>query len=234
MRLQLQLVPIPQRCFSARPLRPVASRWRSPTSPPPLQWPLRIVWRRPCSFTIRVGSWDKIVSVSRLKACTEVDATPGSLRCCGQPPGKCLGGPAATKRVLFSDLLVSSPSLSPAPPSNGPGTIFPVIDWFFARPGPAAPSQSPQQWYPHRQKSPPQRLDLWPLLQPADARAQGEPCGDLATPLVDGQTSWVNCTTLVHSLYISCYVFSNKLLLSYLLLCLLLQTRTSTSPSNST
>ncbi len=46
-------------------------------------------------------------------------------------------------------------------------------------------------------------------------------CGELATPLVDGQTSWVYCITLVQSLYISCYVSSNKLVLSYLSLCLL-------------
>jgi hypothetical protein len=36
-------------------------------------------------------------------------------------------------------------------------------------------------------------------------------CGDLAAPLVDSQTSWVYPGTLVQSLYISCYVFSNKL-----------------------
>ncbi len=48
-------------------------------------------------------------------------------------------------------------------------------------------------------------------------------CGELPTPLVDGQTSRVYCITLVQYLYISCYVFSNKLVLSYLSLCLLLQ-----------
>ncbi len=50
---------------------------------------------------------------------------------------------------------------------------------------------------------------------------RGEPCREKATPLVDGQNSWVYSSTLVQSLYISCYVFSNKLVLSYLLLCLL-------------
>ncbi len=49
-----------------------------------------------------------------------------------------------------------------------------------------------------------------------------ELCWDLATPLVDGQTSWVYCITLVQSLYIS-YISSNKLMLSYLSLCLLPQ-----------
>jgi hypothetical protein len=75
-------------------------------------------------------------------------------------PGKCPGGPATTKRVLFSDLLVPSPFPSQAPPSNSPGTVFLVADQFFAGPGPATPSQSPQQRYLHRQRSPPQRLDL--------------------------------------------------------------------------
>jgi hypothetical protein len=46
-------------------------------------------------------------------------------------------------------------------------------------------------------------------------------CGDLATPLVDGQTSWMYCITLIQSLYRSCYVSLNKLVLSYFLLRLL-------------
>jgi hypothetical protein len=49
-------------------------------------------------------------------------------------------------------------------------------------------------------------------------RAREEPFGDLATPLDDGQTSWVYCITLVQSLFISCYVSLNKLVLSHLLL----------------
>ncbi len=52
---------------------------------------------------------------------------------------------------------------------------------------------------------------------------EGGPCGDLATLLVDGQTSWVYCITLVQSLQISCYISCNKLVLSYLSLCLLPQ-----------
>ncbi len=54
----------------------------------------------------------------------------------------------------------------------------------------------------------PQRLELWPLLQLVDAGAWGKPCGDLAKSLVDSQTSWMYCPTLVHSLYISCYVYT--------------------------
>jgi hypothetical protein len=63
------------------------------------------------SFTIRVGSRDEVIAVSRLKACTAADTTPGSPRRCGRPPGSHPGDPAATKWVSFSDPLVSSPSL---------------------------------------------------------------------------------------------------------------------------
>jgi hypothetical protein len=100
-------------------------------------------------------------------------------------------GPAATKRVSFSDPLVSSPS-PPAPPRDGPGTIFLPGKEVFARPGPAASSQVPQTRYPSRQRAQPQRLDLWPLLLPAEARAQGEPCGHLRTPLATVRP--VGCT----------------------------------------
>jgi hypothetical protein len=45
---------------------------------PPLQ-PLYAVLRHgPHSFTIGVRSWDEVVTVSRLNACTAADATPGS------------------------------------------------------------------------------------------------------------------------------------------------------------
>jgi hypothetical protein len=82
----------------------------------------------PRSFTIRVRSRDEIISVSRLKACMQADATPGSPRCRGRPLGKRPGGPATTKRVSFADPLVSPPSLPQAPPSDGPGTVFPVAE----------------------------------------------------------------------------------------------------------
>ncbi len=49
---------------------------------PPLQplynGPSAVLRRGPHSFTIRVGSRDEVVAVSRLKACTAADATPGS------------------------------------------------------------------------------------------------------------------------------------------------------------
>jgi hypothetical protein len=129
-------------------------------SPPPLVWvhwcsvipplqplyngPYVVLRRGPRSFIIRVWQWDEVIAVSRLKACTAVDAMPGSLQRCSRPPGSRPADPAATKRVSFSDLLVSSPSSSLAPTQNGPGTVFlPGIE-VFARRGPAAPSQPPQ------------------------------------------------------------------------------------------
>jgi hypothetical protein len=51
---------------------------------PPLQplydGPYAFLRRGPCSFTIRVESWNEVLAVSCLKACTAADATPGSPR----------------------------------------------------------------------------------------------------------------------------------------------------------
>ncbi len=106
-------------------------------------------------------------------------------------PLRTSGGLTATKQVSFSDPhpLVSSPSSPMVPPRDGPRTVFLPGEEVFACPGPAAPSQVPQTRYPSRQRAPPKRLDLWPLLLPAEARAWGEPCGHLPTSLVGGQTS---------------------------------------------
>jgi hypothetical protein len=79
-----------------------------------------------------------VVALSRLKAC--------SPRRSGRPLGLHPGSPAATKRVSFSDPLVSSPFL------HGEEVL--------ARPGPAAPLQVPQTRYRPRQRKPPNRLDL--------------------------------------------------------------------------
>ncbi len=131
---------------------------------PPLQLlydgPYAVLCRGPSSFTIRVGSRDEVVAISHLKACAAADATPGSLYRCGRPPGSRPGGLAATKRVSFSDPLVSSPSSSLAPPRDGPGTIFLPSEEVFACPGLAAPSQVPQTRYPSRQRALPQRFNL--------------------------------------------------------------------------
>ncbi len=119
---------------------------------PPLQplydGPYAVLCRGLRSFTIRVRSWDKVVAVSRLKACTAADATPGSPRRCGRLPGSRPGGLAATKRVSFSDPLVSSPSSPSVPPRDGPETVFLPGEEVFARPGPAAPTQPPQTVLP--------------------------------------------------------------------------------------
>jgi hypothetical protein len=57
-------------------------------------------------------------------------------------------GLATTKRVSFSDPLVSSPSSSLAPPCDSPETVFLPGEEVSACPGPAAPSQPPQTRYP--------------------------------------------------------------------------------------
>ncbi len=93
---------------------------------PPLQLlydgPYAVLCHSPRSFTIRVGSQDEVIAVSHLKACTTADAEPGSLCHCGRPSGFFPGGPATTKRVSYSDSLVSSPSILSLP-RDGPGTV---------------------------------------------------------------------------------------------------------------
>ncbi len=135
------------------------SELRHPTSTAALRRPLRRPAPPARSFTIRVGSQDEVIAVSHLKACMAADATPGSLCCRGRPPGSHPSGPAATKWVSFSDLLVSSPS-PPAPPRDGPRTVFLPSEEVFERTGPAVPSLVPQTWYLSHQRAPPQRLDL--------------------------------------------------------------------------
>ncbi len=103
----------------------VAWQYR-PASPPPYHGPYAVLWCGPRSFTIMVGSWEEIVSVSRLKACRKVGTTPGSPRRHGQLPGKCPGGPAATKRVSFSDPLVSSPVFTAAVPAPSAVTTLEI------------------------------------------------------------------------------------------------------------
>jgi hypothetical protein len=53
------------------------------------------------SFTIRVGSRDKIVSISHPEACTEADTIPGSPQRRGRPPGKRTGGPSPSSGSRF-------------------------------------------------------------------------------------------------------------------------------------
>jgi hypothetical protein len=70
------------------------------------------------------------------------------------------GGPAASKRVSFSDPPVSSPSQQEKPRIR-PGTVFlSPCGEVFACPWLAAPSQPPQRRYPQHQQKPPMRIDL--------------------------------------------------------------------------
>ncbi len=138
----------------------------------------------------------------------------GSPRCRSRPPGPHPGGLAATKRVSFSDPLVSSPS-SPVPPQNGPGTVFLPGEEVFARLGPAASSQPPQTWYLSRQRAPPKRLDLWTSSL---GQSSGGALRRAAYAPGDGQTNLEYSSNPVQFLYIRCYVIANKPVLSYLLL----------------
>jgi hypothetical protein len=174
-----------------------------PPLQPPYDGPYTVLRRGPRSFTIRVGFRDKVIAVDRLKACKAADAMPWQLRRRGRPLGSHPGSPAATKRVSFSDPLVSPPS-PPVPPRDGPGTVFLPGEEVFACPGPVAPSQVPQTRYPSRQWAPPKRLDLRPLLLPAEARALGEPCGHLPTSLVGGQTSRMYSSNPGQYMYSAC------------------------------
>ncbi len=122
--------------------------------------PYTVLHRGPRSFTIRVGSQDEVVAISRLKACTAADAMPGSPHLHSRLPGSPPSSLAATTRVSFSDPLVSSPFSSPALPPDGPGTVFLLGKEVFAPRGLGAPSQPPQTRYPSCQRALPQRLDL--------------------------------------------------------------------------
>jgi hypothetical protein len=146
--------------------------WPSGIVPPlhPLyDCPYAILCRGPRTFTLQVRQREDIIAVSCLKAWTAVDATPGSTRCHGRPPGPgmmatppatCPESPAASKRVSFSDLLVSSP-LHQEQPRIRPGTVslLPCGE-VFACPTPAALQQPPQRRYPQGQQKPPARIDL--------------------------------------------------------------------------
>jgi hypothetical protein len=162
-------------CLGAILLAPSCPASCQPSSsPPPSSGSVVAVWshlssrydgpyivlrRGPRSFTIRIRPRDEIIAISRLKACTAADAELGCPRRHGRPLGLRQGGPAATKWVSFSDLLVSTPSPL-APPRDGPGTVFLPSEEVFAHPGPAPPSQVPPKRYPSCQQAPPQRLDL--------------------------------------------------------------------------
>jgi hypothetical protein len=131
---------------------------------PPLQplydGPYAVLCSGPRSFTIRVGSRDEVVAVSRLKACTAADATPGSPRRRGRPPDSRQGGLAATKRSHFQTRWSLHLPLLRRRHATVPGTVFLPSKEVFARLGMAAPSQPPKTWYLSCQQALPQRLHL--------------------------------------------------------------------------
>jgi hypothetical protein len=130
--------------------------------------PYAVLCQGPHTFTLQVRQQEEIIAVSRLKVCTTLDATLGSPRRSRlSGPGMTAtaatanpGGPAATKRVLFSDPLVSS--LPQQKQSRiRPGSVFLLpCGEIFVRPGPTAPSQPPQKWYLQCQRKLPMRIDL--------------------------------------------------------------------------
>ncbi len=103
-------------------------RWGSLVPPlqPLFDGPYAVLRRGPRSFTIRVGSQDEVITVRRLKACMAADATPGSLRRRGRPPGSRQGGLATTKlRPELGGSPVES-CLHPWRRSNQSGVLYPL------------------------------------------------------------------------------------------------------------
>jgi hypothetical protein len=190
------------------------------------QCPYAVLLCGSLSFTIRVRSWDEIVSVSRLKACTEADSTRGSPRHCGRLPGKRLGSPASTKHFWFSDrwfLHLLLPRHCQAM----------VLELFFrSRTGflhtldqrrhPCLHSSGTRTVSGHRLKDWTSDLSSF---QPMP-ELSSSPVETSYTPGWRSNQLALYPSTLVHSvqsLYISCYVLSYKVVLLYLLLCLLPQ-----------
>jgi hypothetical protein len=167
---------------------------------PPLQalydGPYAVLCRGPRSFTIRVRSRNEVVAVSRLKAYTAADAAPGSPPRCGRPPGSRPGGPAVTKRVSFSDPLVSSPSSSRAPPQNGPRTVFSYPARRFCIPGTGGAFTASTDAVPVPSTDTAQ--EVRPLTYSPSSRGQslgGALWTAGNTPVLDRLTSWVYSTT---------------------------------------
>ncbi len=138
--------------------------------------------------------------MSHLKACTAVDAMPGSPRRHDRPPGPGTMTTSATARpegsaasmwVLFSVPLVSSP-LQQEQLRICPGTVFLLPRGeVFACPGPAAPSQPPQRQYPQRQRK--QTFEDQPLTSSALLPRPvfgGEPCGGCLRPWFVATPAW--------------------------------------------
>ncbi len=189
--------------------------------------PYAVLRRGPRSFTIRVGSRDKVVAVNCLKACTAADAKPGSPCRSGRPPGLLPGGLTATKRVSFSDPLVSLPSPSLVPPRGGPRTIFLPSEEVFAHPGLAVPLQTTStDAVPALSAGTAQEVGPLASSPPSWGQSSGGALWRAVYAPGDGQTSPAYSSQSVLCLYINHLLSFNKLVLSYLLLRLLPQKHT--------
>ena len=126
----------------------------------PYDGPFAVIARGPRAFTIRVGDRDEIISVARLKPCTDADAAPSTPPRRGRPPKAAAtgatpdaasrGGQTAPRAVTFSDPLAAPPSQRPpeAPPPTGQRNGFLPRGQVLVHPEPAAPSRDPQKRNP--------------------------------------------------------------------------------------
>ncbi len=176
---------------------------RGPPSPPSLWWPLR----RPPPRTLHLHSPGRAAGGDHRRK------LPQGVHGCGrhvrQPgPGATAmpaaahpGGSAATKWVLFSDPLVSSPSQQVQPRIH-PGTVFllPCRE-VFARPGLAAPSQPSQRRYLQCQRKPVTSINLWPVPSSPEVSAQGGALWRLPTPWFVARPSMLTVLRTPASLY---------------------------------
>jgi hypothetical protein len=89
-------------------------------------------------------------------------------------------------RSTMAPMQSFSAAPAPSPSESGRGMRWlPSAALRLARPqtpGPAAPSHPPQTLYPSCQQAPPKKLDLGPLLLPAEARARGSPVESCLRP----------------------------------------------------
>jgi hypothetical protein len=210
----------------------------------PYDSPYAILHHSPRTITIQVGARDEIVSISRFKPSTDADDKPDSPRCCGQLPSTgtvaklattSRGSPSAPRRVLFSvpwplHLYIRSSRVNAQEP------FFPKPAGVFVCPGLAASSQPPHQCTPAPAETARKDRPLTsPPLMPSLVREQ---CGDPATPLdPDRLQRAMYCSKLCTAcslyskqsrLYVLCYVFRNKPVLSQLLSLLLVHSMVHT------
>jgi hypothetical protein len=131
----------------------------------------------------------------------------------GRLPGPCPGGPAATKRVSFSDLLVTTPSSSTVLPRDGPKP-FSYPTRRFCMPGTGG-AFTDTVLVPSTGTAP----EVGPLTSSPPSQGQssgGALCRAVYTP-GDGQTSPAYSRHSVQYLYINKLTSANKPVLSYLL-----------------